>query len=205
MTTDELVFYVRSSIDRPRWSVRIDPTMHGQRASLAVSWVECRHDSWEQGRWSLFHPTVEQDARQRLNVRVGGADLEAIERWADLHERKTGVRLSLAKALVELLRRAKDAHHARPAQPDPVPQSVHAHLATGRVTQVANTSGGRVVLELNPAVEARPAATGDHRKGVDRRSVNTLEGMSPDLVEQVDQRKGERRRKVQKRPDATDH
>lgn len=204
MTTDELVFYVRSSIDRPRWSVRVDPSMHGQRASLALSCVECRHDSWEPGRWSLFHPTVEQGERQRLNVRVGGADLEAIERWADLHERKTGVRLSLAKALVELLRRAKDAHHARPAQPDPVPAAVHATLAAGRVTQVEHP-GRRIVLELKDASEPQPSGTGDHRKGVDRRRVNTLEGMSPDLVEQVDQRKGERRRKVQKRPDATDH
>jgi hypothetical protein len=204
MTTDELVFYVRSSIDRPRWSVRIDPTMHGQRASLALAWVECRHDSWEPDRWSLFHPTVEQSERTRLNVRVGGADLEAIERWAELHEQRTGVRLSTAKALVELLRRAKDAHHARPVQPDPVPQSVHADLAAGRLAQV-EYPGRMVVVEISePAGEARPAAKGDHRKGGDRRSVNTLEGMSPELVEQVEQRKGERRRKATKRPDATD-
>lgn len=198
MTTDELVFYVRSTIDRPRWSVRIDPTLHGLGASRTLPWVECRHDSYEPGMWSLFHPTVEQSERTRLNVRVGGADLEAIERWAELHEQRTGVRLSTAKALVELLRRAKDAHHVRPVQPDPVPQSVHADLAAGRLAQVEHPGRG-VVVEISD-----PAAKGDHRKGGDRRRVNTLEGMSPELVEQVEQRKGDRRRKATKRPDATD-
>jgi hypothetical protein len=182
MTTDELPFYFRSTVSRPRWKVRVDPTVIGQTG--ATSWVECRHDSWELGRWEPFHPTVEQEQRTRLNVRLPAAELATIERWADAHEKRTGVRLSPQKALVELLRRAKDAHGTQADKPDPVRPSIHADLKSGRISQVL--AGSDLVLIVNESA--------DRRDGDDRRQADALAGMNPEIVESVDRRKSPRRR-----------
>lgn len=179
MTTDELPFYFRSTVSRIRWRVRVDPTMIGQRG--ATSCVECRHDSWEPVRWSPFHQEIE---RTRLNIRLQALELATIERWVDLHAKRTGVRLSPAKALVELLRRAKDAHASQVDKPDPVTPRIHEELRSGRLSQVL--AGSELVLVVNEGA--------DRRDGDDRRQANALEGMNPELVESVDRRKKTRRR-----------